>query len=123
MEHTRLGELPRTQKWQEVVVLVAGACQVSNAVVHVHAVEWPPSRRSYPMRSGEEFVGRRRKIQVSTVLPDMAGIGMDNQVHFQRPASFLDFAPALWALSPSFGTFRLPWLQAKEDELEHDGVR
>ena len=36
MGHTRLGDLPRTRKWQEVVSLIAGgagACQVANAVI------------------------------------------------------------------------------------------
>jgi len=36
MGHTRLGDLPRTRKWQEVVALVAGGagvCQVANAVI------------------------------------------------------------------------------------------
>jgi hypothetical protein len=80
MGHIRLGTLPKTQKWDQVVGLIAGGADVGRiAGASADAAEHGLERAAHPPRAGALcglLTGRTAMSALRVVLPN-AAVGID----------------------------------------------
>ena len=95
MGHTRLGELPRTRKWLEVIALVAGgagAAQVANAVMRA-------ARRGLALSAGHpalvESVWLLTQLPGAASEPDFAAALRDRGLDVPDAPGLIDLAAAV----------------------------